>query len=73
MKDLPDRQRRKGDDIDQIVDALISNPSRADDLKSLLRGKMHSPKTVKVAYAASGMAEDASAWEAEELWDNVPV
>lgn len=71
MKDLLDRRHHESDDIDRIVDALIADPSRAEDMKSILRGKMRSPGKVKVAFAAPGLTE--AALEAEELWDNVPV
>lgn len=63
--------RRSTDDIDKIVAVLLDDPTRADDMKKLLRQKMKSPSTVRVAVprvVAKAQAEDA-----DEMWDNVPV
>lgn len=80
MKHSPDG-RRRADDIDRIVEALIADPSRSEDLKSLLRRKIRSHGTVAVPHATRGMAEKPRLWQedegaaeqAEELWDNLPV
>lgn len=61
--------RQGRDDIDRIVDALLENPTRAGDIKALLRQKMTAPEVVRVAHAATGPSPE----DADDLWDNVPV
>ena len=61
------------DDIDRIVDALLANPERVSDIKTLLRNKMIAPETVHVVrpVAAASTVEDES--DLDDLWDNVPI
>lgn len=64
---------RCSDDIDRIVDALLENPDRVSDIKTLLRNKMTAPETVRVVnpVAVSSTVEDDG--DVDDLWDNVPV
>ena len=62
---------RRTDDIDRIVAVLLNDPTRADDMKHLLRQKIKAPSAVRLAVprvSVRAMEEDV-----EDLWDNVPV
>ena len=69
MKDLIEA-RQSRDDIDRIVDALLENPTRAGDIKTLLRQKMIAPEVVRVAHVTPA---EPAAEEIDDFWDNVPV
>lgn len=70
MKDIVEPAGRR-DDIDRIVDALLENPNRAADIKTLLRQKILAPDVVHVAHPVHDdrVHED----DPEDIWDNVPV
>lgn len=53
---------RPADDIDGLIDEALADPSRADELKRLLRSRLH---------AVESAARDTS--EEPDLWENVPV
>lgn len=59
------------DDIDRIVEALLENPDRAADIKTMLRSKMLAPEVVHMV--APRAAEATGSDDTEDFWDNVPV
>lgn len=61
------------DDIDRIVDALLANPDRISDIKTLLRSKITSPDTVRVAYPVAEPELAEADTDSDDFWDNVPV
>ncbi|MDJ1016977.1 MAG: hypothetical protein QNJ35_10730 [Paracoccaceae bacterium] len=62
------------DDVDVIIDTLLAEPERAEDLKTMLRHKMAAPEVVAVAHAKPVSKPDIDAQDdVEDLWDNVPV
>ena len=69
LKDIMETNTSR-DDIDRIVDALLENPTRAGDIKTLLRQKMEAPDVVSVARA---VRRDPAGDDVEDMWDNVPV
>ncbi|MDJ1007292.1 MAG: hypothetical protein QNJ13_05645 [Paracoccaceae bacterium] len=69
LKDIVEPEATR-DDIDRIVDALLENPTRAGDIKTLLRQKMTAPEVVRVARA---VAAERPNDDVEDFWDNVPV
>ena len=73
MTYLPTQNGGADDDIDKIVDALVADPSRADDIKSLLRGKLAAPESVNVAYAAPSARAVPAQTDLDDMWDNVPI
>lgn len=61
-------------DVDAIVDAVLADPSRAEDAKALLTRKLEAPDVVRVAVPKTTpnptrVAEDAD----DDMWDNVPI
>ncbi|MEO1239499.1 MAG: hypothetical protein AAFW64_07545 [Pseudomonadota bacterium] len=72
MKDNAEPAQRS-DDIDRIVDALLENPERVSDIKTLLRNKMIAPETVHVARPVAEPTPDADDTDLDDLWDNVPI
>ena len=63
------------DDVDVIIDTLLAEPERAEDLKTMLRHKMAAPEVGAVAHAKPVAAppEIDTQDDVEDLWDNVPV
>lgn len=59
------------DDIDRIVDVILDDPRRVDDMKRLLRTKMSAPDDVSVLPNTAPVASRAV--EPDDMWDNVPV
>lgn len=60
------------DDVDRIVSTLLADPTRADDMKRLLRKKLRAPDLVRVALPSRSRAGQISE-DVEDMWDNVPV
>ena len=63
------------DEVDDIVDALVADPTRASDVKAMLKRKIAAPDIVHMvaprrAPAKAGVAEDDTE---DDLWDNVPI
>lgn len=54
------KMRPPPDDIDGLVDGVLADPSRADELKRVLRIRLRTVERVEVV-------DDI------DLWDNVPV
>lgn len=62
------------DDVDLLVDTLIADPGRADDVKAALKRRITRPQVVDLRRAvreASPKAVDED--DVADLWDNVPV
>lgn len=55
------------DDVDRIVDTLLAEPARADDIKTLLRHRLGMDRVVHLKSAVN--ASD----DLDDMWDNVPV
>ena len=66
---------RNHDEVDQIVDALVADPSCASDVKMLLRRKIAAPDIVHmIAPRPAGVKAAITEGEAEDdMWDNMPV
>lgn len=62
------------DYVDRLIDQVVADPERVDDVKKLLRYKMAAPEGLNVvekpvrATAKTVIDEDA-----DDLWDNVPI
>jgi len=69
------KQDHNPDEVDEIVDALVADPTCASDVKALLRHKIAAPDIVrlvapKAPSAKTAVAEDDSD---DDVWDNMPV
>ncbi len=69
------KHHRNQDEVDDIVDALVADPTRASDVKALLKRKIAAPDIVhmvvpRAAESKAAVAEDDTE---DDLWDNVPV
>lgn len=65
------RQANREDDVDTMVDSLLADPNRADDIKSMLRQRLAEDGVVplrSVPKAVSAISDDL-----DDMWDNVPV
>jgi len=62
------------DDVDHLVDELMKDPSRAEDIKAVLKQRISKPQPVNFktepASIRSFVGDDN---EEDDLWDNVPV
>ena len=65
------RQVAHGDDAERLVDTLLADPSRADDIKDLLRRKLKSADAVQIAAAPRRFSQSHE--DEDDMWDNVPV
>lgn len=63
--------RTHGDDVDQIVDTLLADPGRAEDIKTILRKKLNVQNVV--GFSARRSASTMPTDDVEDMWDNVPV
>ena len=63
------------DDVDEIVDALVADPSRASDVKALLKRKIAAPDIVRMVVPRAANAKFAVADDdaEDDIWDNMPV
>ena len=68
MKDFIDG-KPGSDDIDTIVDTLLNDPSRADDVKSILRDRL--AQTEGKSASSDNLLDNQS--DADEFWDNFPI
>ncbi|GAB4389516.1 MAG: hypothetical protein Kow0045_25650 [Albidovulum sp.] len=62
---------RFNDEIDRVVDDLLENPDRADELKSRLRRFLDDAKSDRERRNRAKLM--ALCNDADSLWDNVPV
>jgi len=69
------KQPHSQDEVDEIVDALVADPTRADDVKAMLRHKISAPDIVRMVAPKVGIAKDAVTDEEsdDDIWDNLPV
>ncbi|MEM9707689.1 MAG: hypothetical protein AAF871_02780 [Pseudomonadota bacterium] len=72
LKDIAEPNVHR-DDIDRIIDALLENPSRAGDIKTLLRQKMDAPEVVMMTPKSASERHTDFGGDVEDFWDNVPV
>ncbi|SER56830.1 hypothetical protein SAMN04490244_101510 [Tranquillimonas rosea] len=62
------RQYRKTDEIDRLVDTVLTQPERIDEVKAALRRRLSSSADLRVA-----STRPVATAEPDDLWDNVPV
>lgn len=55
------------DDVDRLVDTLLAEPARAEDIKTQLRRRLRSDGAAHLK-AVPTVADDL-----DDMWDNVPV
>ena len=61
-------------DVAALVDAVLADPSRAEDAKALLTRKLQAPGTVRVAVPKTVAKRRLEVEDADDdMWDNVPV
>jgi len=61
-------------DVSALVDAVLADPSRAEDAKALLTQKLYAPKVSRIAVPNTSSKTRFAAEEAEDdMWDNLPV
>lgn len=70
MKSLAAKSAR--DDIDRIVDDLLADPTRADDIKGELRRRLVGGAPALHA-VASRTATTPTASDEDDFWENMPV
>ncbi len=74
MKDLAGHST-DADFVDRLIDQVVADPDRVEDVKTLLRHKMTADKPLApVIETTRKQAEQASEEDdADDLWDNVPI
>lgn len=60
------------DDIDRIVDGLLADPSRADDVKGALRSRLAAGAATPVRTLEKAPRTRPSHDE-DDMWENVPI
>ena len=55
------------DDVDRLIDKLLAEPDRVEDIKSKLRRSLGKDRVVSLRPVSS--ASD----DVDDMWDNVPV
>lgn len=61
------------DDVDTLVDEVLSDPSKADDVKAALKRRVFGPQIVDFRVKLTRRASDGDEDAESDLWDNVPV
>ena len=69
------KQPQSKDEVDEIVDALVADPTCANDVKAMLRRKIAAPDIIhmvapKVPSSKNSVSEEESD---DDVWDNMPV
>lgn len=59
------------DDVDMLVDTLLAEPDRADDIKNMLRRRLGVEGRAQPRSPLSLVSTKTD--EIDEMWDNVPV
>lgn len=73
MKDLGEYPS-EADFVDRLIDQVVADPDRIDDVKTLLRHKMAAPEALNVVSdARAHSVADATEDDVDDLWDNVPI
>ncbi len=70
MKDLTEGPAQL-DYVDRLIDQVVADPARGDDVKTLLKHRMTEPESLSVVRAKSESLPLDD--DVEDLWDNVPV
>lgn len=60
------------DDIDKIVDDILANPARAEELKGRLRNRVL-PRLAMDDRMQGHVAHRRALADLDDFWDNVPV
>ena len=60
-------------DVDAIVNAVLADPSCANDAKALLTSKLKAPETVRVVAPKPVPVHVATQDDVDDMWDNVPI
>jgi len=68
-------QPHSKDEVDEIVDALVADPTCANDVKAILRHKISAPDIVRMVAPKAGIAKVAITDEEldDDIWDNLPI
>ena len=70
-----EKQPHNQDEVDEIVDALVADPTRANDVKAILRHKISAPDIVRMVAPKAANAKSVVTDEDldDDIWDNVPI
>ena len=70
-----EKQPHNQDEVDEIVDALVADPTRANDVKAILRHKISAPDIVRMVAPKTANVKAAVTDEDldDDIWDNVPI
>ncbi|SFP72797.1 hypothetical protein [Tranquillimonas alkanivorans] len=63
MKDFVQR-----DEIDRLIDLVLAQPARAEEVKAVLRARLSGAPTLRLV-----AAPDAEPEADDDTWDNVPI
>ena len=62
------------DYVDRLIDQVVADPERVDDVKKLLRHKMAAPEGLNLVEKAQTTTPVVDVEDdVEDLWDNVPI
>lgn len=62
------------DYVDRLIDQVVADPDRVDDVKKLLRHKIAAPDRLNVVDAPKRTTPTPEIDDdVEDLWDNVPI
>ena len=64
---------KDADFVDRLIDQVVADPKRVDDVKTLLRHKMSEPDALNLVdrtVPAPAVDQDE---DVDDLWDNVPI
>ncbi|MGI9393855.1 MAG: hypothetical protein ACR2OY_04355 [Boseongicola sp.] len=69
------KQHHNQDEVDEIVDALVADPTRANDVKAQLRRKIAAPDIVQLVVPRTAEHKPATGEDDpdDDVWDNMPV
>lgn len=74
VSDKQQANRAYDADVAAIVDAVLADPTRAEDAKALLTRKLAAPEMVRLAVPKTTPNPSRGLTEADDdMWDNVPV
>lgn len=64
---------RSRDEVDEMIEALVSDPSRAEDIKALLKRKIAAPAPAGAVPPGRAQVLAFGDEGEDDPWDNVPV
>ncbi len=74
MNASPGVRVEAADDVDALVDTLIRDPSKADDIKAVLKKRISRPQLIDITAEESVLPSSSDDDDDEgDMWDNVPV